>query len=143
MATVMIRMPAADLSNQMAAMREWLNERRYEPSRFACDRYGSIFAVCVDFSKDEEAEAFKDRFSPQEVSGRSPILVMQRPKPETMEQVYWWRLMAEEVRTEAEEFASDDARDMMTQVALSFDRMARNLEHRLANSTGRVLTILG
>jgi len=75
MATVLIRVPTGELPEKMAGMCEWLNEHRYEPSKFTCDRYGSIFAVCVDFSNDGEAEAFKNRFSPQEIISSSSILV--------------------------------------------------------------------
>jgi hypothetical protein len=50
MTTVLIRVTTGELSEKMAGMREWLNEHRYEPSKFTCDQYGSIFAVCVDFS---------------------------------------------------------------------------------------------
>ena len=38
MRTVTVRVDAADLSRQMAAMREWLDRHRYEPTRFACDK---------------------------------------------------------------------------------------------------------
>jgi len=64
MTTVLIRVPTGELSEKMAGMREWLNEHRSEPSKFTCDRYGSIFAVCVDFSNDGEAEAFQKALQP-------------------------------------------------------------------------------
>jgi hypothetical protein len=35
MRTVTVRMHTADLSRQMAAMREWLDRHRYEPAGFA------------------------------------------------------------------------------------------------------------
>ncbi|HUC70525.1 MAG TPA: hypothetical protein VMS01_04975 [Stellaceae bacterium] len=44
-----------------------------------------------------------------------------------------WRLTAEEIRAEADEFASEAARETMAQVAMSYDRMAEDLEKRLAN----------
>jgi hypothetical protein len=47
---------------------------------------------------------------------------------ETMAQVCWWRLMAEEVRTEAEDFSSPSAKASMFDVAATWDRMADNLE---------------
>jgi hypothetical protein len=149
MATVLIRVPAGELSEKMAGMREWLNERRYEPSKFTCDRYGSIFAVCVDFSNDGEAEAFKDRFSPPEVTSSSSILVngsripLARPTPETMEQVSWWRLMAEEVRTDADEMSCTSAKEMMDSVSATYDRLAENLERQLTNRSDEVTSILG
>jgi hypothetical protein len=53
---------------------------------------------------------------------------------ETMEQVCWWRLKAEEVRTEADGFASDPAKETMHTVAQTWDRMAQDLERRLGNT---------
>ena len=50
-----------------------------------------------------------------------------------MAQVCWWRLTAEEIRTEADEFRSEAAREAMVQVASSYDRMAEDLEKPLAN----------
>ena len=41
--------------------------------------------------------------------------------------------MAEEIRTEADTFTSDGAKETMTDVALTYDRMAENLEGRLGN----------
>jgi hypothetical protein len=51
-----------------------------------------------------------------------------------MEQVCWWRLKAEEVRTEADGFASDPAKETMHTVAQTWDRMAQDLERRLGNT---------
>ena len=150
MATVLIRVPTGELPEKMAGMRKWLNERRYEPSKFTCDRYGSIFAVCIDFSNDGEAEAFKSRFSPQEITSPSSIFVngssipLARPKTaETMEQVSWWRLMAEEVRADADEMSCTSAREMMGSVAATYDRLAENLERRLGSGSERVTSALG
>lgn len=53
---------------------------------------------------------------------------------ETMEQVGWWRLVAEEIRTEADGFASESARETMRIVAQTWDRMADELEQRLARA---------
>ena len=150
MTTVLIRVPTGELSEKMAGMREWLNEHRYEPSKFTCDQYGSIFAVCVDFSNDGEAEAFKNRFSPQEVTSSPSILVngssipLARPKPaQTMEQVSWWRLMAEEVRADADEMSCTSAKEIMGSVAATYDRLAENLERRLGSGSDRVTSVLG
>ena len=66
MRTVMIRLRAVDLAAEMAAMRTWLDEYRYEPSKFTYDQLGDTVAVCVDFNKDEEAEAFRKRFDGHE-----------------------------------------------------------------------------
>lgn len=149
MTTVLVRVPAGELSEKMAVMREWLNQRRCEPSKFTCDQYGSIFAVCVDFSNDGEAEAFQNRFSPPEVTSPSSILVngssisLARPKPETMERVSWCRLMAEEIRTDADEMSCASAKEMMGSVAATYDRLAENLERQLANRSDGVNSILG
>lgn len=149
MTTVLIRVSAGELSEKMAVMREWLNECRYEPSKFTCDRYGSIFAICVDFSNDGAAEAFNKRFNPQEVTSSALILdnrfsiPLARPKPETMERVSWWRLMAEEVRTDADEMSCASAKEMMGSVAATYDRLAENLERHLANRGDAVSSMLG
>jgi hypothetical protein len=51
--------------------------------------------------------------------------------PETMAQVCWLRLMAEEIRTEAEDFSSVSAKATMLAAAAAWDRMADDLERRL------------
>lgn len=60
-----------------------------------------------------------------------------RPQRETMEQVCWWRLVAEETRAEADQFTSKAAKDALAQVAMSYDQMADDLEKRLANTRYR------
>jgi hypothetical protein len=66
MRTVTVRMDAADLSRQMAAMREWLDRHRYEPTRFACDQDGNAVVVSVEFPNEREGEAFASHFDDQE-----------------------------------------------------------------------------
>jgi hypothetical protein len=66
MRTVTVRMDAADLSRQMAAMREWLDRHRYEPARFACDQDGNAVVVSVEFPNEREGEAFASHFDGQE-----------------------------------------------------------------------------
>jgi hypothetical protein len=53
---------AADLSGTMSTMRAWLDDNRCEPSRFTCDRSPGWFAICVDFQRDDDADAFKKQF---------------------------------------------------------------------------------
>src|ERR1700730_6854601 len=65
MRTVTVRMDAADLSRQMAAMREWLDRHRYEPARFACDQDGNAVVVSVEFFNEREGEAFASHFDDQ------------------------------------------------------------------------------
>jgi hypothetical protein len=57
--------------------------------------------------------------------------------PETMAEVCWWRLMAEEVRTQAEDFSSPSAKTTMLDVAATWDRMADDLEGHLARQSER------
>jgi hypothetical protein len=49
-----------------------------------------------------------------------------------MLQVCRWRIMAEEIRAEADGFATQSARETMQTVAETWDMMAENLERRLA-----------
>ena len=58
-------MRASDLAHQMAAMREWLDRHRYEPTRFACDQNGNTVVVSVEFSNEREGEAFASHFDDQ------------------------------------------------------------------------------
>jgi len=62
MRAVEIRLPPRELSTQMAAMRIWLDEHRFEPSSFACrdSEYGVL--VCVEFKIARQAEEFAERF---------------------------------------------------------------------------------
>src|ERR1700756_272749 len=91
-------------------------------------------AVCIDFSNDGEARAFKNRFSPPEVTSSSSILVngssipLARPEPETLARISWWRLMAEEVHTDADEMSCASAKEMMGSVAATYDRLTENLD---------------
>jgi hypothetical protein len=52
--------------------------------------------------------------------------------PETIAQVCWWHLKAEEIRTEAEDFTFHSAKRTMLDVAAGWDRMADNLERHLS-----------
>ena len=51
-----------DFSAQMSSMRSWLDARGCSPSKFDYDSTGETVIVKVEFSKDGEAEAFKQRF---------------------------------------------------------------------------------
>ena len=72
MRIVKIRFPAADLSREMAAMREWLDSNRYEPAKFDCDHDGFDVVLSVEFMLDEAAKAFAKRFGGKDTP-RSPI----------------------------------------------------------------------
>jgi hypothetical protein len=62
MSTVEIRLAAAELRKQMAAMRIWLDERRCEPSRFSTDDDGRGVRLQIAFKTAREGEAFARRF---------------------------------------------------------------------------------
>jgi hypothetical protein len=51
--------------------------------------------------------------------------------------VCWWRLRAEEIRTEADGFSSGSAKASMLYVAAAWDRMADDLERRLTGEPQR------
>jgi hypothetical protein len=132
MHTVVLRLPRGtiSLSTQMTSMRSWLDAHRLNPSRFHYDLQPQTVTIEAEFSDEREAEAFKRQFAG--LNGNS--VRSKRPqRRETMEQVCWWRLTAEELRAKAEEFASKPARETMTLVAQSYDRLAEDLERRLGN----------
>jgi len=112
---------AADLSDTVSAMRVWLDDHQCEPSRFTCDRSPGWSLICVDFEKDYEAEAFKKQFGGAEYGITT----------QTMAKACWWRLMAEELRTEADGFSSASAKDTMLFAARTLEQMAKDLERRL------------
>jgi hypothetical protein len=55
-----------------------------------------------------------------------------------MAKVCWWRMMAEEMRTEADDFASASAKETLLFAARTLDRMANDLERRLEGVTESV-----
>jgi len=116
MCNVLIRLGVLDLAIEMAEMREWLEQHKYEPRKFKCDRNGDLVVICAEFDNDGEAHAFERRFDTPEGRQQSQLR-LRKPwrsflditcsdcrnaiMPETMEQVCWWRPVAEEIRTEA------------------------------------------
>jgi hypothetical protein len=143
---IKLRRPA-DLATEMAEMRAWLDQQRYEPAKFTCDRYGDLLVIRAKFHNDTEADAFERRFDTPEGEPQSQLRLWKSPEtspdftendsgnavvPETMAQVCWWRLMAEEIRTEADAFASASAKETMRIAAQTWDRMAEDLERRLS-----------
>jgi hypothetical protein len=62
MLIVEIRLPTVELRQQMAAMRIWLDERRWEPSRFSSHDDGRGVRLQVAFMAAREGEAFARRF---------------------------------------------------------------------------------
>jgi hypothetical protein len=62
---------------------------------------------------------------------------------ETIGEACWWRLKAEEVRTQAEALSSAEARETMKTVAETWEQMAKDLERRLARKHASVATSSG
>jgi hypothetical protein len=112
---------AADLSGTMKAMRLWLDHNHCQPHRFTCDNLSGWHIIHVDFNEDNKADAFKAQF------GGS----VERSAEGTMSKACWWRLMAEELRTEADAFSSASAKHTLHYAAQALDRMASNMERRL------------
>ena len=126
-------------------MRAWLDDNGYEPARFTCERYGEMTVICLDFASDAQAEAFSELFDAWSFTPQPPArAAAQEQYPnsdswgprlgeaETMLQVCRWRIMAEEIRAEADGFSTATAQETMRAVAETWDLMAENLERRLA-----------
>jgi hypothetical protein len=62
MRIITVRLLAAEFSAAMAVMREWLDQNRYEPSKFKYDQDEESVLVSVEFLDDEQGEAFGRRF---------------------------------------------------------------------------------
>ena len=122
MRNIVIRLHrAADISGTMKAMRVWLDDHRCQPHRFTCDHLSGWDVIHVDFNEDDRADAFKAQFGGSE----------EKSVQGTMSKVCWWRLMAEEIRTEADGFSSASAKHTMLYAARTLDRMARDMERWL------------
>jgi len=74
MRTVEMRLQPQKLSETMAEMRMWLDERRFEPSSFTCHDCGAGVLVRVDFKVAEEADAFAGCFG-NSVDASSPVFI--------------------------------------------------------------------
>src|SRR6516165_7538026 len=61
----------------------------------------------------------------------------------TMAQACWWRLVAEEIRTEADSFGSEAAKETMEIAARGWEQLAEELERRLARNSGQQLGFFG
>lgn len=62
MHTVTIRQRPGELYVRMAAMRIWLDERRFEPSSFTCQDGEAQVLLRVEFKVADEAAAFARQF---------------------------------------------------------------------------------
>ena len=112
---------AADISGTMKAMGLWLDDHRCQPNRFTCDHFSGWYVIHADFYEDNKADAFKAQFGGSEENSAQG----------TMSKICWWRLMAEEIRTEADGFSSASAKHTMLYAAQTLDRMAKDMERRL------------
>ena len=63
MRTITVRVSAVNLTEQMTAMRLWLDDHRYEPSTFTYSEDGQDMVIRVVFEIDDEAAAFSKRFN--------------------------------------------------------------------------------
>ncbi|HEV2100184.1 MAG TPA: hypothetical protein VGR45_14830 [Stellaceae bacterium] len=74
MRTVEMRLQLQELSGMMAAMRIWLDERRFEPSSFTYNDAGDCVLVRVDFKIAEEAAAFANCFGGSVDASRASVV---------------------------------------------------------------------
>ena len=63
MKTVEIPVPAEDISAPMGDMRQWLDQRRVEPSSFTIKGTVGRFVVRIKFNVAEHAAAFAKDFA--------------------------------------------------------------------------------
>ena len=154
MRTATITLPGADFAEEMIKMRTWLDQHVFEPARFTYKQDGEIVVVSVDFQQDHHAEAFESHFTGQpeanvslrrahELSRTTGDRLGGAETPATMAQACWWRLVAEEIRTEADSFGSEAAKDTMEQAARGWEKLAEELEHRLARNSDQQRGFLG
>jgi len=62
MRAVKVKLHAADLSREMAVLREWLDRYGYEPRKFNWDQDRDTVVLSIEFMVDAAAEAFARRF---------------------------------------------------------------------------------
>ena len=142
MHTVALRLRrSAEFSTEIIKIRSWLDSRGCSSFRFKHDWHSSTILVMVEFAEAADAYAFTRHFEASETDLVSPPAL--QGTRETMEQVCWWRLMAEEILAEADQFASETAKETMVLVARSYERLADDLEKRLANPRYRNGLIVG
>jgi hypothetical protein len=120
----------------------------FEPAKFTHKNDQEIVIISVDFLNDHHAEAFKSHFDGQEPDAdffrknelEPPAGTIGQRRtgdiPGTMAQACWWLLLVEEIRTEADNFGSDSARETMELAARGWEQLAEELEHRLATNGG-------
>ena len=135
MRAIIVELPAmTDITAELSQIRTWCGDHQCEPTSFRYHLNGNAkFIVVAEFIKNTCAELFKKRFSGLESEF---VNLKQKHSIETMATVCWWRLKAEDIRAEYDNFACSSARDTMAGVARCYDTMAEHLEHRLAREGG-------
>ena len=63
MRTITIRVRAVDFAERITTIRIWLDEYRFEPSRFKYSEDGNDLLIDVSFEVADEAVAFSARFN--------------------------------------------------------------------------------
>jgi hypothetical protein len=143
MGTATITLRGADFARKMSEMRIWLDQHLFEPTRFTYKQDREIIVLSVDFQEDRHAKAFQSRFAGGQreatASLRSARELLNRVagRPDTrgtMAQACWYRLVAEEIRTESDNFGSETAKETMEMAARGWEQLAEDLEHRLARN---------
>ena len=71
MRTITIRVRAVDFAEWMTAMRVWLDQHQFEPSKFKYAEDGDELVIDVSFEADVEAAAFSARFNGGDTRGTS------------------------------------------------------------------------
>ena len=150
MRTATITLRGADFAGEMIEMRTWLDQHFFEPAKFTYKQDAEIVVISVDFREDHQAEAFQSRFTGRQPEADFPLQSEHEPPsraagdgvggaeaPATMAQACWWRLVAEEIRTEADNFGSQAAKETMEIAARGWEQLAEELEHRLARNGDR------
>jgi hypothetical protein len=143
MRAVTITLHGADFAGEMMNMRAWLDQHMIKPEKFTYKQDQDIITISLDFLNDHHAEAFKHHFDGRELEADfSPrddelkfrdraIGELRTTQLPTIAQARWWRLLAEEIRTEADNFGSVSARTTMEQAAQCWEQLAEEVEHRL------------
>jgi hypothetical protein len=149
MRTAKVTLRGAEFAQTMSEMRAWLDQNSFEATRFTYKQNREIIAISVEFEQPHQAEAFQSRFGGRQREAASALRTAQKQvnraagagfgMPEargTMAQACWWRLVAEEIRTEADNFGSEAAKETMEIAARGWEQMAEELEDRLARNSG-------
>jgi hypothetical protein len=137
MRAVIVELPTGtDLVSELSQMRTWCSDHQCEPASFKYHLNGNANLVVVtEFREDIGADLFKKRFDGLESEF---VNLERRYSLETVGTACWWRLKAEEIRAEYDDFACSSARETMAGVARCYDIMAEHLEHRLAREATRL-----